>query len=202
MQYAWIRNAGLASMVALIAVAGLSLFAGPKDRSTSAELSGFQEVPPISTGGAGEFRAELNAAETELTYRLEYSGTVGTPSMAHIHFGTPGVNGGVIAFLCGGAGKPLCPAAGTVTGTITAADVIGPADQGITNGQFSEVLRAMAEGSVYVNIHTAAYPNGEIRGQLKKLKAAEDDDDDEQKARRRVTTRMTSEPRLTGRKQR
>lgn len=55
---------------------------------------------------------------------------------AHIHLGARATTGGVSAFLCGG-GKPSCPpTGGTVTGTITRADVIGPASQGIEPGEF------------------------------------------------------------------
>ena len=85
---------------------------------------------------------------------------------AHIHFGQRGVNGGVSAFLCGGSGTP-CPASGTVEGTITAANVVGPAAQGIAPGEFAELLRAMGLGVTYVNVHTTpTYPGGEIRGQI------------------------------------
>jgi hypothetical protein len=88
------------------------------------------------------------------------------------------LNGGVIAFLCGGAGKPLCPESGSVSGTIIAADIIGPAEQGIAIGEFSEALRAFRTGSVYVNVHTQLFPNGEIRGQVR-LKGRDQDDDDD-----------------------
>jgi hypothetical protein len=53
-----------------------------------------------------------------------------------------------------------------VTGTITPADIGGPAGQGIAPGEFNEVLRALRSGNVYANIHTATYPSGEIRGQV------------------------------------
>ena len=55
--------------------------------------------------------------------------------------------GGVAVFLCGGGGKPACPASGTVTGTIVAADVVGPAGQGITANEFAEVVRAIRHGA-------------------------------------------------------
>ena len=65
---------------------------------------------------------------------------------------------------------PAQPA--TVTGTLTPADVIGPAAQGITAGQFAELVDAIRAGATYVNVHSSLYPGGEIRAQL------EDDDDD------------------------
>ena len=85
---------------------------------------------------------------------------------AHVHFGREGVNGGVIAFLCGGGGKPACPASGEVTGTIVPADVVGPADQGIAAGEFAEFVRALKAKAVYANVHTDTFGNGEIRGQV------------------------------------
>ena len=85
---------------------------------------------------------------------------------AHIHLGQKNVAGGVSVFLCGGA-KPACPGtSGTVTGTRTAADVVGPAGQGIAAGEFAELVAAMQAGFTYVNIHNAMFPSGEIRGQI------------------------------------
>jgi hypothetical protein len=64
-------------------------------------------------------------------------------------------------------GTQLCPAApATITGTIRAADVIGPAGQGITAGQLGELVSAMKAGVTYANVHSTLYPAGEIRAQL------------------------------------
>lgn len=94
-------------------------------------------------------------------------------TQAHIHFGAGKTNGGVIVFLCGGQ-MPACPASGTVTGVITAGDVsVLPASngdsvipQGIPPGDFAGLLEAIRSGDAYVNVHTANFPNGEIRGQI------------------------------------
>jgi CHRD domain len=86
---------------------------------------------------------------------------------AHIHLGQRATTGGVIAFLCGGQDKPACPdREGTVTGVIDAADVSGPADQGIAAGELTEAIRALRAGAVYANVHTEKYRSGEIRGQV------------------------------------
>ena len=70
-------------------------------------------------------------------------------------------------FLCGGGGQAACPSsAGTVTGTVTAANIIGPSGQGVAPGEFQEAIDAMRNGSAYANVHTSAFPSGEIRGQI------------------------------------
>ena len=51
-------------------------------------------------------------------------------------------------------------------GTIRPADVIGPVGQGITAGQFDELLDAISADTTYVNVHSSLYPGGEIRSQL------------------------------------
>ncbi|MGH3084468.1 MAG: CHRD domain-containing protein [Gaiellaceae bacterium] len=53
-----------------------------------------------------------------------------------------------------------------VTGVIDAADVTGPAGQGIAAGELTEVIRALRAGAVYANVHTSKYTGGEIRGQV------------------------------------
>jgi hypothetical protein len=51
-------------------------------------------------------------------------------------------------------------------GTVNAGNVVAPAGQGITAGQFDEVIQAMRGGLAYSNVHTVTFPAGEIRGQL------------------------------------
>jgi CHRD domain len=157
-------------VVVALAVAGTTALAtgGNGDKRFSAKLTGFQEVPAISTGASGTFKAKLDGEE--LSYTLSYSGIEGgTAVAAHIHLGQRGVNGGVSAFLCGGGDKPACPAIeGTVTGVVDPADVIGPAGQGIAAGEFDELISAMRAGVTYANVHSAPmWPGGEIRGQIK-----------------------------------
>jgi CHRD domain-containing protein len=139
-----------------------------KEKTFRARLNGGHETPAISTNATGEFKARLNAAGDELSYELTYSGLEGGDTLfAHVHLGQTGVAGGVMFFLCGGGGKPACPnGEGTVTGTVNAGNVIGPAGQGISAGQFDEVIRAMRHGLSYANVHTTAFPSGEIRGQI------------------------------------
>ena len=142
--------------------------AQPGTKVFQARLDGYHETPAsLSTNGDGAFRAKLNAAGTELEYELAYTNLEGGSILfAHVHIGQVGTTGGVMFFLCGG-GKPACPnGPATVTGTVIAADVIGPAGQGIAPGEFDEAIRAMRSGAAYANVHTMVYPTGEIRGQI------------------------------------
>jgi hypothetical protein len=59
------------------------------------------------------------------------------------------------------------PRSGFVSRTVSAADVIGPAGQGIDAGEFEEVLIALRSGVTYANVHSARNPGGEIRGQIR-----------------------------------
>jgi hypothetical protein len=160
---------------ALIATAIAKNGNGGGGRSFSAQLSGYEEIiagPPeggaVSTVGSGRFTAKVRNDPLRIEYRLRYEDLEGaTTSQAHIHFGQRHTNGGVSAFLCGGGDKPPCtPDSGDISGTIDAADVVGPANQGIAAGELAELIRAMRNGATYVNIHTDIYPGGEIRGQI------------------------------------
>ena len=132
-------------------------------------ITGYQEANPstVSTVATGEFVAEIDEEMETITYVLTYSGIEGgVTTQAHIHFGARGINGGVSAFLCAGS-KPPCPAVeGTVSGVITAADIVGPTTQGIEPGAFAELVRAIRAGATYVNVHSTRWPAGEIRGQI------------------------------------
>lgn len=142
-------------------------------------LSGYAEAPSLSTPGKGEFKAIINTDHTEIKFSLTFANTVDKVFMAHIHFGQAAVNGGISVWFCGDpnsptpppptvpATLPLCPEnGGTVEGTITAADVIGPTGQGIAPGEFNELLNAIVRGLTYVNVHSLTYRPGELRGQI------------------------------------
>jgi hypothetical protein len=146
--------------------------------SFSARLTGYEEIIPatatageggaVSTVGHGRFRARVRDNPLRIEYRLEYRDLEGaTTAGAHIHFGQKQTVGGVSAFLCGGGDKPACdPDTDTIEGTIDAADVIGPAGQGIAATELAELIRAMRNGATYANVHTSTWPTGEIRGQI------------------------------------
>ena len=160
------KNIGIWAITTLAA----SLFAVPVANSAterfSANLGGENEVPPINTAGSGEFR--MQNVDGNITFSLSFSDLSSNLAVAHLHFAPTKVSGGVMIFLCGGGGQPACPAttSGTITGTITAANVTGPGGQGITAGDLDSAFEAVREGLAYANMHTANFGGGEIRGQV------------------------------------
>jgi hypothetical protein len=152
-----------------------------------ANLTGLQEVvgpATVITDATGTFTATINDDST-ITYTLTYKNLSSALQQAHIHVGATKISGGVSIFLCtnlanGPAGTPLCPDdathSGSVSRTVTAADVIGPANQGVAVGDMRNIVRAIVSRVTYANVHTANHPAGEIRGQIQKR---EDDEDDE-----------------------
>jgi len=163
------KRTGLTVAVALVGALALATLAtyGAADsgkRSVkSKRMSSFYEVPSVSTSAKGSFEAKIQGSTIQ--YKLKYSGLSSAPSEAHIHLGQRSVNGGVVAYLCGG-GKPACPASGTVTGTIAAGDIQALTVQGIAAGEIGEVIAAMRAGYTYANVHTALFAGGELRGQI------------------------------------
>ena len=134
-------------------------------------MSGYQEVPAVSTAGSATFTADVAGDGQSVAWELTYGGLEGNVLQSHIHFGQRSVNGGISVFLCtnlgnGPAGTQASPQSGTIRGTFTAADVIGPSAQGISAGQFDELMRAIDAGKAYANLHSSLWPGGEIRAQL------------------------------------
>src|SRR5579862_7112761 len=168
--------------IALAAVVPFLTSVAAYAQDYSARYSGFQEVGGLGAGetgavlstGQATLKLSLDKDAQTLTYTLTYSGLANV-TQAHIHFGKEHVAGGVMVFFCtnlanGPAGTPLCPddtgGEVTVTGTVTAAGVVGPTAQNITVGDFAAVVAALASNTVYGNIHTKLFPAGEIRGQV------------------------------------
>jgi hypothetical protein len=174
-----LRVVGLAVVIALLGIGSYAIAGGGAKNFSGDPLNGFEENPDISTVATGSFEARLSSDGTSLQYELRYSGLEGGPAaQSHVHLGKPAVNGGVSFFLCGGGGKPPCPPGTTteavVTGTVIAADVIGPTSQGIPPGGFAEILAAMRAGHAYANVHNATFPGGEIRAQINNRGEADD----------------------------
>lgn len=165
----------IASFAGALALAGSQGVVSASDRegTLSADLEGFEEPPAVSTTGHGAFRARVTSES--FTYVLSYEDLEGDVTQAHIHVAQKGVNGGISVWLCGTTdlpgpeGTPVCPGphAGTVRGTVTPAQVIGPNGQGVAPGEFAELLGAFRDGVTYANVHSTRNQGGEIRGQIK-----------------------------------
>jgi hypothetical protein len=115
-----------------------------------ADMKGTTEVPPNQTAGTGTVTATFDPATKELTWSGSFSGLTGPAVAAHFHGpGEVGKNAGVQVWISE-KGKPLeSPFKGSAT---------------LTDAQASD----LQAGLLYANIHTAANPGGELRGQLVK----------------------------------
>jgi hypothetical protein len=168
-----IKLALAVGLAGAVAVCGTAAFAGGNGKPVRGWLTGYEEVPAVSTAANGRFEATVTPTRDGLAYKLSYSGLEGGVTQAHIHFGQRGVAGAISAFFCSNlpsppAGTQACPPSpATITGTIKAADVIGPAAQGIAPGELDELLRAIKAGAAYANVHSTKFPGGEIRAQLR-----------------------------------
>jgi CHRD domain len=164
-------------IVAGLGILGAALMAPGVGRTETVHtaLDGYQETPfTLSSPGSGEFRAKIQGegAGAVIEYELTYRDLSSSIVQAHVHLGRPATAGGISFFICtnignGPVGTQLSPASpATVTGRITAGDIIGPAGQGITAGEMAEVIRAIRAGATYANVHTTMFPGGEIRGDI------------------------------------
>lgn len=152
----------------------------------SARLSGFNEIGGVGAGetgailtdATGTLQLDLDKKTSSISYTLTYTGPFSSEvQQAHIHFGKLHVAGGIIVWLCQTtakpsptAGTPTCPIpmpSATVTGVLTAANVIAVVAQNVTAGDFDAIEDALTSNTAYVNIHTATFGAGEIRGQIK-----------------------------------
>lgn len=165
------RQFSLVSL-ASIALLGLAGNALAKDK-VNARLQGYAEVPSVASVANGRFKATIRATQGAIDYELSYDGLEGEVRQGHIHFGQMGVNGGIMVWICQTTFNadptglsPTCLQSGTMTGTLTAANVIGPAGQGVDAAEFAELVAAIRAGVAYANVHTTKFPSGELRGQL------------------------------------
>jgi hypothetical protein len=167
-------------VMSLLAAVGVAVATGG-NLEFREQLTGYEETPQaLSTPANGEFKARVSRHSESISYRLSYRGFESDVTQAHIHFGARATTGGISVWLCGNpsatimppAGTPACPLReGTVSGVLEPEDVVGPTGQGISAGEFEELVDAMRAGYTYANVHSVTRPPGEIRAQL------EDDDD-------------------------
>jgi len=134
-----------------------------------ADLNGYNEVPAVLTTGSGQLTLTVSSDQKSLDVTLKFTKLAGVAQSAGLYLGFPGTTGGLMAPICGGT-KPACPtaAAGTVTTTITAGDVLAIAAQGLTTGDLASVIQAVMNGAAYVNLLTNKFTNGEIRAQVQR----------------------------------
>ena len=136
----------LCGSIAAVAVLATSA-AFAQETKMKADLTGAQEVPPVTTQGKGSAEVNFDPASKKLSWTVTYSGLSGPPTAAHFHGpAEAGKNAGVAVPIPNQANSP-------VTGSAT-----------LTDAQAAD----LQAGRYYVNIHTAANPSGEIRGQVTK----------------------------------
>lgn len=165
--------------IAIVALAASTVVLAQGFKRISEFLTGYEEVPSVSTTADGEFNARISNDGSRIDWTLSYSDLEGAVQQAHIHFGQKGVNGGISVFLCtnlgnGPAGIQACPPSpATISGTIFAADVspnipatAAARTQGINTGEIGELIKAIRAGATYVNVHSTTWPGGEIRSQI------------------------------------
>jgi hypothetical protein len=112
----------------------------------AAALRGADEVPPNTTSGTGKVKATLDTATKAFSYTITYSGLTGPAMAAHFHGpAAPGANA-----------PPVIPIAKLGSPIKATANLTDPQIADLTSGKW------------YFNVHTAAHPGGEIRGQLEK----------------------------------
>jgi hypothetical protein len=164
-----------------------------------ARLSGYNEVHfsggspatlagAISTGASGKFKAKIDERNDVIEYELSYEGLRGSVTQAHIHFGQRHTVGGIVVWLCETPARPAppevaaltpeCPAQGSVTGTITTAQVLAQPTQGFDGefGDFGALVRAIRSNAAYANVHSSLFGPGEIRGQIRASRKGGDKD--------------------------
>jgi hypothetical protein len=140
-------------------------------------LTGYEETPAaVSTTGRGEFSAVISDDGQTIHYRETYSRLQGKVTQSHIHVGQLSIGGSIVIFLCQTDSTkdptglaPQCPQEGTVSGVITAANVIAgsQAPQQLQAGDLAAVVTAIRAGVTYANVHTDLSTGGEIRGQIR-----------------------------------
>jgi hypothetical protein len=141
----FLRTAAAATLVSL-GLAGCAMMRSHTE-TYEASLSAAQEVPPTASAGSGQAEVQYNRDNGMLSWRVTYTGLTGTATAGHIHGpAAPGANAGVLVPFTNVASAPI-------TG-----------EKQITPQQAAQ----LESGQWYVNLHTARYPGGEIRGQLRR----------------------------------
>lgn len=135
-----------------------------------AELSGSNQVPPRQTSASGTVTATYDAATKRLSWKGSYSGLSGPPTAAHIHGpAAAGTNARLVFWISDNVGQ--CSQGECRSNIDAEARLLTNPFEGsatLTEAQAAELMA----GLYYVNIHTNAYPGGELRGQLVKSQSS------------------------------
>lgn len=132
------------------------------EKSFHAKLTGNNEVPSVKTKAKGDVMFKLSSDGKELSYKLAVK-NIENPTAAHIHRGMKGKSGPPVANLFTGPKKEGKFSGDLSEGTIRAKDLTSD----LMGKSLGDLVQLIKSGDAYVNVHTDANPNGEIRGQLK-----------------------------------
>ena len=133
-------------LLSAVLAAGLATVASAATVDYHATMTAASEVPPHTVPGTGQVAATLDTTTKVLTYTMTFKDLTGPPTMAHFHGpAKAGVNAGVVVPMF--KGDTPSPVKGTAT---------------LTDAQMAD----LQGGMWYANVHTAANPGGEIRGQM------------------------------------
>lgn len=154
-------------MIIISALALALPVANAAERTFKAELSGAAHQPkPIETKAKGSVEFRLSEDGSKLTYKITLQDIV-SPTDADLHLGPAFANGPMIVKLYphkGSKPPPQGPFSGVLAeGTVHASDFEGS----MAGAPLSDLVEEMANGNAYINVHTVANPQGEIRGPIK-----------------------------------
>lgn len=128
----------------------------------TASLKGSNETTPNDSKAAGEAIVHINKEETMIHYKLIVA-NIENVTMSHFHMAPAGSDGGPVAWLYKNLDQPSGMSNGVIAeGQIEESDLIG----GLVGKSIADLIEAIRNGRIYVNVHTSAYPGGELRGQL------------------------------------
>jgi CHRD domain len=159
---------GAAAIMAVIVAAVAAAACGndptaPQSTMHVAHMSGANEVPAVALGASGTATFTLNGKT--LTYVVTVNGLSGNAAASHIHFGAAGSNGGIVYPFTAAAVQSGQVASGTI-------DLSQPVSNGTTSISGDSALALLNSGNLYTNVHTAANPGGELRGQIVRVQSS------------------------------
>jgi hypothetical protein len=138
------RMIAVGSMLALVSIVGLAQTSSAEELKYNVDLTGANETPPNDSKATGKVTVSVDTETKKVTWQITSDNLSGEATAAHFH--GPAAEG-------------------------QKADPVVDLSSNIKSGNGSlteEQLKMLQDGKMYVNVHTAKYPDGEIRGQLKK----------------------------------